>query len=400
MTAVQTIAVIGASLAGLRAVETLRAEGFAGRIEWIGAEAHLPYDRPPLSKSFLTSFEEPEPIALRSTSYDALDCTPHLGVRATALDVERQTVTLETGMTIHYDGAVLAPGATARRLPGQPDLPGVHMLRTLDDARALRAALVDDPRVVIIGAGFIGAEVASSCRARGISSVTMLEAGAIPMERVFGPELGAVLAQLHRSHGVDLRCNASVAGIEGTVHATGVRLTDSTIVPADVVLVAVGAAPATDWLIGSGLTIDNGIVCDSTLLAAPNIVAAGDACAWMHPLFEERIRIEHWTNAVEQGVAASRRLMFSGARAPEFASIPFVWSDQHGSKFQVVGRVRGDANVHVAVGSFDEPIFVAVFETEGRVMGVVGCNQPRRMVRARHIVGSSDLTATIATLRA
>src|SRR6476646_4221273 len=230
----QTVVVVGTSLAGLRAIECLRREGYDGRVVAIGAEPHLPYDRPPLSKEFLAGTAEPDDLVLRKQGVDDLAVDWRLGSPATALDLGARELTLADGSRVAVDGLVLATGATPRRLPNQPDLDGVLMLRTLDDAQALRARLDGSPRVVVIGAGFIGAEVAATCRGRGLD-VTLLEALPQPMVRGLGPELGAVIAAVHRDHGVDLRTDVQVAGIEddGAGQVRGVRLGDGSIVEAD-----------------------------------------------------------------------------------------------------------------------------------------------------------------------
>ena len=379
------IVVVGASLAGLRAAEELRRLGFAGTLSLVGAEPHLPYDRPPLSKEFLAGTTDADGIALRRRPYDDLDLDLRLGVRATGLDVAGRVVTTDAG-EIPYDGAVIATGAVPRRLPNQPALSGIHVLRTLDDATALRADLDGASRVLVVGAGFIGAEVAATCRARGID-VTVLEALPSPMVRGLGPVLGDTLAGLHRAHGVDLRLSVGVAGFEGTARVERVLLDDGSAVDADVVLVGVGAVPATDWLLGSGLTIDNGVVCDATLLAAPGVVAAGDLARWPNPAFGgEVMRLEHWTNATEQGVAAAARLLAADGEAQPFSSVPFVWSDQYDVKIQVVGHVRGDDDLEIVDGTLDERRFVAIFGRDGRLSGAVAFNRPRLLMQYRRLL--------------
>jgi len=381
----RTVAIVGTSLAGLRAAETLRREGFGGRIVAIGAESHLPYDRPPLSKELLRGDWEPEQVVLRKQGVDDLELDWRLDTRAVALDTENGEIELHGGERVAFDGLVIATGASPRRLPNQPDLAGLFMLRTLDDALALRSMLEQGPKVVVIGAGFIGAEIAATCRARDLE-VTVLEMLPQPMVRGLGPELGAVLAAIHRDHGVDLRTGVQVDAIEddGTGRVRGVRLGDGSRVAADVVVVGVGVVPETAWLEGSGLTLDNGIVCDETCAAAPGIVAAGDVARWPNPLFDGApMRLEHWTNATEQGVHAARRLL--GHTEP-FAPVPFVWSDQYDRKIQTVGVVSADADVHVAHGTFDDRQFVALFGRAGRLVGALGFNRPRLVMQYRRII--------------
>ncbi len=383
----RTVVVVGASLAGLRATETLRREGFDGRIVLVGAEPHLPYDRPPLSKQLLAGEWEPQDLALRRTPYDELDVELRLGVRATALDAAGRLLTLEGGESLPFDGALLATGTAPRTLPGTPDLDGIFVLRTVDDALDLRARLDARPRVVVIGAGFIGSEVAATCRMRGLE-VTVLEALPAPLVRGLGPVLGMVCGELHRDHGVDLRLGVGVAGIEGDGTVERVRLDDGGTVDADIVVVGVGVAPVTDWLEGSGLVLDNGIVCDETLLAAPGIVAAGDVARWPNPMFDgEVMRLEHWTNAAEQGVAAARRLLVAEGDAPEvYAPVPFVWSDQYDRKIQTVGHFRGDDEMEVVYGSLDERRFVAVFGRNDRLVGALGFSMPAKVMQYRKMI--------------
>jgi 3-phenylpropionate/trans-cinnamate dioxygenase ferredoxin reductase component len=381
----RTVAIVGTSLAGLRAAETFRREGFDGRIVAIGAEPHLPYDRPPLSKELLRGDWEPDQVVLRKQGVDDLDLEWRLDTRAVALDAAGREIALHDGERIAFDGLVIATGATPRRLANQPNLAGLFTLRTLDDALGLRAMLDARPKVVVIGAGFIGAEIAATCRSRGLD-VTVLEMLPQPMVRGLGPELGAVLAAIHRDHGVDLRTSVVVDTIEddGAGSVRGVRLGDGSVVAADVVVVGVGVVPETDWLKGSGLAIDNGVVCDETCSAAPGIVAAGDVARWPNALFDgERMRLEHWTNATEQGVHAARRLL--GHRDP-FAPVPFVWSDQYDRKIQTVGRVTADADVHVAHGTLAERQFVALFGGGGRLVGALGFNRPRLVMQYRRII--------------
>ena len=381
------ITIVGASLAGLRAAEALRREGFDGRLTLVGAERHLPYDRPPLSKELLAGEKDADEIALRRQPYDELDLDLRLGTRATALDLDDQAVVLAGGDSVPFDGVVIATGATPRQLRGTPDLDGIFVLRTLDDALAIRERLAGGPRVVVVGAGFIGSEVAATCRGRGLD-VTVLEALPAPMVRGVGPVVGDACARLHRDHGVVLRCGAGVDAIEGDDRVERVRLSDGTTIDADVVVVGVGVAPATTWLEGSGLTLDDGVVCDATCSAAPGVVAAGDVCRWTNPLFDdESMRVEHWTNATEQGVHAAQTLL-KGEGAEPFAPVPFVWSDQYDSTIQVVGHVRGDDDVAIVHGSLDEAQFVALYGRRGRLTGALGLDRKRELMPYRRMIAA------------
>ena len=384
--ALRTIVVVGASLAGLRGVEALRAAGFEGRLVLVGAEPHLPYDRPPLSKEILQGRWEPARASLhRPETHGSLGLDWRLGQPAVGLDLAARTVSLEAGERLRFDACLIATGATPRPLPRMPSLPGMHCLRTLEDCLTLRTALEQAPRVVVVGAGFIGAEVAASCRARGLA-VTLLEALPLPLGRALGPEIGGLYAALHRDHGVDLRCNASVAAVEGAGRVEAVRLADGTRIAADVVVVGIGVAPATGWLEASGLRLEDGVVCDESCLAAPGVAAAGDVARWRNPLFEESMRVEHWTNAVEQGAHAARRLLAGEGRGEPYANVPFFWSDQYEVKLQAAGRPRGDDRVEVVHGSLAERRFVALYGRAGRLIGAVGMNRAQLLVGYRRMI--------------
>jgi 3-phenylpropionate/trans-cinnamate dioxygenase ferredoxin reductase subunit len=276
------VAVVGASLAGLRTVEALRREGFEGRITVIGAEASLPYDRPPLSKQFLVDDWEEEKLALARDGVEELKADWKLGVAALSLDTDARRLTLSDGTAVEADAIVLATGTRARRLPFGQDLSGVLELRNLADARTLREALSNSPRVVVVGAGFIGMEVAASCRQKGCE-VTVVEPLSAPLIRGLGPVLGERVADRHREAGVIFKLGVGVEGFDGTDCVTGVRLTGGEVLPAEVVIVGVGAAPATEWLDGAALEIDNGVLCDATgSTGREGIFALGDCARWLN----------------------------------------------------------------------------------------------------------------------
>ncbi|MDP9084899.1 MAG: FAD-dependent oxidoreductase [Pseudomonadota bacterium] len=381
--------IVGASLAGLSAAETLRSNGYEGQLVMVGQEHRLPYDRPPLSKQILNGSWMPERAFLRKDAdYDKLGAVWKLGQRAASLDLHARAVILEGGESIAFDGPVIATGATARRLPGVAGLEGIHVLRTLDDAIAIRAQLDNRPRVCVVGAGFIGAEVAAACRARGLE-VTLVEALAAPLAQVLPPELASACVQLHRDHGVELRCGATVEGFEGHRRVEAVRLPGGERVPADLVIVGIGVIPETGWLASSGLAIDNGLVCDATLATAvPGIVAAGDVARWPNLLFGETMRIEHWTNALDQGAAAARRLLQGEAYTQPFAPVPYVWSDQYETKIQMVGRIKPGDEVRLVHGSYEQGRFVAVTGRAGRLVGALAFNEPRQLMGWRQPIAA------------
>jgi len=380
--------VVGASLAGFRAAEELRTAGHDGPITVVGDEPHAPYERPPLSKQVLAGTQPPAATAIHPAtgSIDDLALDFRLGASATGLDLAARTVLLGGGDRLPYDGLVIATGASARRLPGTDHLAGVHTLRTLDDCLALRAELEGAPRrVAVVGAGFIGAEVAATCRGMGLD-VSLIEALPVPLERGLGPQMGAVMADLHRDHGVDVRLGVGVVRIDGEERAERVRLTDGTVLDVDVVVVGIGVTPNTDWLEGSGLTLDNGVVCDETCLAAPGVVAAGDVARWPNATFDEVMRVEHWDNAIAMGAHAARTLLAGPEGAEAFAPVPWFWSDQYDRKVQLAGRAGADDDVEVVSGSVEERRFVAFYGRSGRVVGVLGMNQPAKVARWRSLV--------------
>ena len=444
----RSVAIVGGSLAGLRAAETLRSDGFSGTIHFIGEETRLPYDRPPLSKEVLGDKMEVANAGLISQeAFDALHLELHLGKRAVGLDAERKAVLLAGGgeaggseaskaagkaaeagdvaasegatasEEITADGIVIATGSRPRKMPGTEGIGGVYTLRTLEDCLALKAEFATGPKVAVIGAGFIGAEVAATARGLGLD-VTVIEMLATPLARVLGDTLGQVMADLHRDNGVDLRLGVGVeevvAGDGGRV--SSVELSDGTSIAADVVVVGIGVIPNTEWLEGSGLEIDNGVVCDETLLAAPGITSAGDVARWPNRRFGETMRVEHWDNAIEQGIAAARRLLAGGwgqsgggeagsevagssksgssseagseeaGEAVPFTPVPWFWSDQYDRKIQLAGRSSPDGKVEIVTGSLEERRFAAIYERDGKLVGVLGMNRPRHVMQYRQLI--------------
>ncbi len=399
------IVIVGASLAGLRAAEELRHKGYEGTITVVGDEPHRPYDRPPLSKQVLAGTKAPEATALgvAGGSVDDLGIDWLLGATATGLDLRERAVLLGGGDRLLYDGLVIATGASPRRLPGTDHIDGVRTLRTLDDCLAIRAALEAGPRrIAVVGAGFIGAEVAATCRGLGIE-VSLIEALPVPLERGLGAAMGGVMADLHRDHGVDLRLGVGVVLVEGSDQVERVRLTDGSVLDVDLVVVGIGVAPNTDWLLESGLTIDNGVLCDETCLAAPGVVAAGDVARWPNRRFDEVMRVEHWDNAIEMGGHAARTLLAerSGWVGEPYAPVPWFWSDQYDRKVQLAGRAAADDLVEVVSGSVPDRRFVAFYGRAGRLVGVLGMNQPAQVMRWRGLVEQgTSWDEALATARA
>lgn len=380
------IVVAGAGLAGLRAVEELRTAGHTGPVTVVGGEAHLPYDRPPLSKQVLRG--APVDLAL-CEAYPELGATWRLGVTATALDTDRRRIVLSDGTTLPYHGLIVATGSRPRPLPGRRDLAGVHCLRTVEDGHAVRRALRGRPRMAVIGGGFIGAEVASAARELDLA-VTLVEAAAAPLLGALGPRVADLFTALHAEHGVTLRCGTAVRGLRGETHVTGVDLADGTTVPAELVVVGIGVVPNTEWLTGSGLRTGDGVHCDRHLSAGPpGVYAAGDVARAPHPLFGP-IRVEHWTTAAGQARLAARNLLAELAGTPQrraaFTEIPYFWSEQHGHRIQVAGWAPGADEVRVDHGPRGLP--VALFGRAGTLVAAMTWDAPRELARWRRAIAA------------
>jgi NADPH-dependent 2,4-dienoyl-CoA reductase/sulfur reductase-like enzyme len=389
------IAVVGASLAGLRSVEALRRLGFAGEITLVGAEPYFPpYDRPPLSKEMLRGEWGADKGQLRVGEDLAVEL--RLGVSATSLNLEAREVTLSDDSAVGFDGLVVATGASPRRLQLTSKFnSGVFELRGYDDCVALREAFEKRPRIVIIGAGFIGCEVAAVCRSLNLD-VTVVEALDWPMDRVLGGVVGEWAAGVHRANGVEMRLGVGVVGIEGDATPELVVLADGSELQSDIVVSAVGVAPATEWLDGSGIQVRDGVVLDEFCRAPgfPFVVAAGDVARWYNRMFEREMRVEHWTNAVEQASAAAAALLLPEAELTPFSTVPYVWSDQYALKLQYVG-IPGTFH-GVIDGSFESDKFVAAFEDEGRLVGAFCVNSPGKMPRLKRMIAAHSTVEALA----
>ncbi|MFW0795823.1 FAD-dependent oxidoreductase [Gordonia sp. CPCC 205515] len=377
------VAIVGASLAGLSAARALRAQGFDGRMTVIGDEARRPYDRPPLSKEFLAGTMTEDDLALETDDDGGLDAQWVLGNAAVRLDSSCGAIELADGTRIDADGVVLATGSRARRWPTCTAMAGVHVIRTIDDALGLRGDLRPGGRLVVIGAGFIGAEVASTARKLGMD-VTIVEAAPTPLAVQLGAHLGSVVAAAHMSNGTTLYCGVGVAGLAGTDRVTGVDLTDGRHLPADAVVVGIGGIPNTEWLDGSGIELGNGVVCGAGgQTAIPNVVAVGDCAAWYDESCSAARRVEHWTGALERPAIAVSTLLAGGYHSGVAAKAPYFWSDQYGSRIQFAGVTRPDDEITIEVGSCEERSFLATYRRDGRLVAVLGVDQPRQFTRWR-----------------
>lgn len=373
--------VVGASLAGVHAVEGLRDAGFDGDVTLLGAETQLPYDRPPLSKEGLRlGLAKDENLLRPAEWYEGLGVDLRLGCEAVSLEVDQCQLTLAGGERVSYDGLVLATGSSARGfdLGGAP----VHLLRTSADSAHLHERLVAGARLVVIGAGFIGLEVAATAKGMGLE-VAVVEVAPVPLARVLGDEVGAWFNQYHAAHDVDIHCGSAVTGIEVTGAVSKVHLRDGTVLAADVIVAGVGAVPTIDWLRSSALRVADGVICDAYLRTSdPRVVVAGDIARWYNPLFDEDMRIEQWTNAVEQGRFAARSLL--GAVDEPYSSVPYFWSDQFTAKMRFVGRTN--AAEHVVIQQADESTVVALYGRDGLVRGALCINATRKLIALQRAI--------------
>lgn len=379
-----SVLVVGGSVAGLAVADSLRAQDYAGRITIVDADEALPYDKPPLSKQALKGDWEPSKGLLRPEEhYPAKNIELVSGRRAVSLDATNRVVRLDDGSLLSADHIVVATGVRARLLPEKMMRPGVHAIRTAEDSAAVRAALQERPRLVVIGGGFIGAEAAAVASGLGLD-VTIVETLPLPFLHLFGSGVAESLAGWHRSAGVKLECGVAVTGIEGEGRVESVRLADGRAVDADLVLLGLGAVPVVDWLEGSGIELDGGVVCDEHgRTGVPGIWAAGDIAAWLDPVSGEHRRVEHWTTAKEQGAAVGHNIARPDAPPRTVGPVPYFWSDQYGRRLQFLGTSAGHDATHVAHGSLDDTEFVVLYSREGRLIGGLGSAAARQLMKHR-----------------
>jgi NADPH-dependent 2,4-dienoyl-CoA reductase/sulfur reductase-like enzyme len=375
----QQVVIVGAGVAGMRAAETLRQEGYDGALTVVGGERHAPYHRPPLSKKLLSGQVHRAGIDM-APQFD-LDARVFRAAPAVGLDMSARTVHVRDdghNLSLDFDGLVIASGAEPREWPGGPAPDGVLLLRTVEDCLAIRQRLGSRPRVAVIGGGFIGAEVAATCRSMGLE-VAMIEKAAGPLVQALGEELAPCWAKLHREHGVDLRLGVGVDEFVGNGRVEAIRLTDHSQLAADVVVVGLGVTPATDWLADSGLHIDGGVICDATGTAegGTDVVAAGDVARWWHPLYGQHLRIEHWDHAARQGAAAARTLLAGKDHAEPYNELPYFWSDQYDLKIQLLGVTTDYDAVQIIEGDPSGTEFVAAYGRGGRTIAVVATIEDR-----------------------
>ena len=400
----ETVVVVGSSTGGVRTAQALRREGFAGRIVLVGEEPHEPYDKPPLSKQYLAGEWDLDRLALITPDAAAsAEIELRLGVAAVRLDVAAKQVLLADGTALDFDSVVIATGAAARPSPWPADS-GVHVIRTLADVDALRADLAAGGAVVVVGGGVVGAEAAATIRTLG-HAVTVVDPLATPLARLVGPEVGRPLEELHRRRGVDTRFGVGVEGIDGTAGNLTVRLTDGSTLAAATVLVGIGAVPNDGWLADSGLLVDNGVVCDRYCRAVDSghVWAVGDIARWQDPRYPAEVRLEHWTNAVEQAAAVAHNIVQADDLQP-YSPLEYVWSDQYDWKLQVVGHASRGGRYEVVGDLAADPARAAVLysDDDGVLVGAVTVNWPKALVTSRRALtaGSTDFESFVEQIKA
>ncbi|MGP4019304.1 NAD(P)/FAD-dependent oxidoreductase [Saccharopolyspora sp. 5N708] len=393
---IRRVVVVGASVGGAAAVRGLRSRGFDGEITVISADPHLPHDKPPLSKQLLAGAFDAEQISLLDAETLAgIDL--RRGVAATGLDVGRREVLLDGGGRVGYDALIIATGARARTLPGEP-IPGVHVLRSLADATALRADLLRGGPLAVVGGGFVGGEVAATARGLGVPT-TIVEALPTPFFRAVGPVVGELLAELHEAHEVGLLTGVRVAGFErGRDSVRAVVLEGGARVEASVVVVGVGVTPNTEWLAGSPVLVDDGVVCDEhgAVRGAAHVYAVGDVARWADPRDGAHHRVEHWTTANEHGDLVAHNLLAEPGARRAHTDVPYFWSDQHGLKIQLVGRVGAEDHVELRRAGNRT---IALYSAAGQLTAAVTLGWPRALATCRRLLREgADLAAALAAL--
>lgn len=377
MTTSAGIVIVGGGLAAARTAEQLRRAEYAGPVTIVSDEDHLPYDRPPLSKEVLRA--ETDDVTLKPAEfYREKHITVLLGKAARSIDTTARTVTLADGSEVDYDELVIATGLVPKRIPSFPALAGIHVLRSFDESLALRKEAMSARHAVVIGAGFIGCEVAASLRSMEVD-VVLVEPQPAPLASVLGERIGELVARVHRTEGVDVRCGVGVAEVRGSGQVEQVVLSDGTELDADLVVVGIGSRPATSWLEGSGIDVDNGVVCDAAGRAsAPHVWAIGDVASWRNHM-NDQVRVEHWSNVADQARALVPAIL--GHAAPSTVSVPYFWSDQYDIKIQCLGEPEATDVVHVVED--DGRRFLAFYERDGLVAGVVGGGMPGKVIKMR-----------------
>jgi NADPH-dependent 2,4-dienoyl-CoA reductase/sulfur reductase-like enzyme len=381
--------IVGGGLAATRTAEQLRRSEYAGPITIVSDEDHLPYDRPPLSKEVLRA-ESDDSTLKPAEFYEENDITVRLGTAARTVDTAAKTVALADGCELAYDELVIATGLVPKRIPSFPDLAGIHVLRSFDESLALRKEAASARRAVVVGAGFIGCEVAASLRGLGVD-VALVEPQPTPLASVLGEQIGGLVTRLHQAEGVDVRCAVGVAEVRGGDRVEKVVLSDGAELDADLVVVGIGSRPVTDWLGGTGIEVDNGVVCDAAGRAsAPHVWAIGDVASWRNHVGDQ-VRVEHWSNVADQARAMVATML--GKDVPAAVSVPYFWSDQYDVKIQCLGDPEATDTVHIVED--DGRKFLAFYERDGVVAGVVGGGMPGKVMKARSKIAAGAPIADV-----
>jgi NADPH-dependent 2,4-dienoyl-CoA reductase/sulfur reductase-like enzyme len=383
------IVIVGGGLAATRTAEQLRRLQYAGPITIVSDEDHLPYDRPPLSKEVLRA-ESDDTTLKPAEFYQENDITVRLGTAARTVDTAAKTVALADGGELVYDELVIATGLVPKRIPSFPDLAGIHVLRSFDESLALRKEAASARRAVVVGAGFIGCEVAASLRGLGVD-VALVEPQSTPLASVLGEQIGELVTRLHQAEGVDVRCGVGVAEVRGGDRVQKVVLSDGAELDADLVVVGIGSHPVTDWLAGTGIEVDNGVVCDAAGRAsAPHVWAIGDVASWRNHVGDQ-VRVEHWSNVADQARAMVAAML--GKEVPAAVSVPYFWSDQYDVKIQCLGDPEATDTVHIVED--DGRKFLAFYERDGVVAGVVGGGMPGKVMKVRSKIAAGAPIADV-----
>jgi phthalate 3,4-dioxygenase ferredoxin reductase subunit len=391
--------VVGASVGGVRTAQALRAAHYDGEIVLVGDEQAVPYDKPPLSKALLAGTATPQSIRLLTTEAAArADIRLELGRAAVSVTMPQRRLELADGTALSFDDLVIATGARARPSPwGSP--PGTHVVRSLADAEALGAALRAGGPLIVIGAGFLGAEVAATAVGMGLTDITVIDPAAVPLSRVLNPEIAAVFATLHVGRGVRTRFGVGIASVDQVEAGLRVCLTDGSSLPASTVVVAIGAVPNDEWLRGSGISVEDGVVCDEFCRSVddPHVWAVGDVARWWHPRHNRRVRVEHWTNAVEQAACVAHNIVnFDDPRA--HAPVEYVWSDQYDWKIQLAGRTGGDLAYLTVAGADPKRSFAVLYaDPNGRYAGALTVNWPKALITCRKVLNRDPSNAALLT---
>jgi 3-phenylpropionate/trans-cinnamate dioxygenase ferredoxin reductase subunit len=395
----RSVVVVGAGLGGLRVCESLRQLGFDGQLTLIGAETHLPYDRPPLSKEVLKGTRANPPVLREIDDLRGLNIETRLGVEVVGLNLQSHQVRLGDGSEVPYDSLVIATGARPRPWPGDVGSPNVWCLRTADDARQIAEVISAGGPLAVLGAGFIGCEVAASARQMG-SEVTLIELGATPLAHIVGPDAGGEIARRQRAQGVDVRCGVTIERLEYNAdkRAVGALLTDGSTIELAGLVVGLGVVPNVEWLHDSGLLIEDGVVCDSHgHTSADGVFAVGDVACWTHLVSGRSQRVEHWTTTTQQAAIVAAQIAEGDHVRNGLDDVPYFWSDQFGVKLQAIGELSATADVTLVMAGpqGDRPLYL--YSRNDQVIGLLGFGLPALIIRLKALISQGESRDNVLT---